>query len=382
MNRRLEITIAIAAVLAVQHGGCSGCNADENPGADGSPDAPEVTEDTSWEVSDVPDDQVCAEQELSVFRKETKIMLLLDQSSSMMGAKWDQATDALTALLENPLFATYYFGLDAFPDGYPGFWAACADATMLNPFPCMHCPEDECGTLAPPQVQVMIHGSSAPLIIDHMNDPDYPQVCTFTPLVNQMAYYDTGPGETEAPEIYDPGSNNYLIVISDGEDEGCYDGSPSSALADHTSSILDEHGIKSIAIGFGSTSGSMSSELNAIASNGGTPYTTFLEAEDGGALEAALVDIASTVATCVYVLDDPGEGADETNVNFYVNDGSGGDPVVIPRDEGCTEDSGAGWDWVGDDYTTVVFCGDYCASILDGTIGDITATFGCPTILI
>ena len=320
-------------------------------------------------IPDYETDNVCGEMNFNLHHEIVRIMLLLDQSSSMTGSPWSGATSAVSTLLANPMFEDMYFGLDAFPDGYPGAWGDCGAI-------CLRCPEDECGTNFPPQVPVAIRYLSAPDINAHMSDPAYPQFCTFTPLVNQMAYYDSGPGPSEAPEIYGDDGDNYLLVISDGEDEGCFDGDPVSALTTHTRNILATHGIKSFAIGFGSTSGTLASELNAIASNGGTSFTTFLHAEDGAALAAALESIASSVITCDYVLDDPGPSADPDQVNFYL------DGTVVPMDEGCTETSGAGWHWLDAEHTTVEFCGDYCTQIRGGTIGVITATFGCPTILI
>lgn len=357
----------------------AGCGADNQPNWDGSGDVP--SGDTAGDSTDSPsdiiterdgldwtDEEVCAEAEFSISRETVRLMLLLDQSSSMMGSKWSQATDALEALLVNPAFYDMHFGLDAFPDGYPGFWSDCGTL-------CLRCPDDECGTLAPPQVAVAPQYISATPIINHMNDSSYPQFCTFTPLVDAMEYYDTGPGATDAPEMYLDDGDNYLVVISDGEDEGCFSGDPTSALATHTTNIHDDHGIKSFAIGFGSTSGTMAAELNAIASNGGTAFTTFLPAEDGAALEAALDSIASTVITCTYTLDDPGPSADPTKVNFYI------DGVVVPMDEDCTEDSGSGWHWI-EEYTVVEFCGDICDAIKSGEFETISATWGCPTILI
>jgi len=315
------------------------------------------------------DDRVCDEQDFRVHHELVRLMLLLDQSSSMTGSKWTQATDALRALLQNDAFYDMHFGLDAFPDGFPGFWSDCGTL-------CLRCRDDECGTLAQPQVALAPQYVTAPSIIAHMEDPDYPQFCTFTPLVNQMAYYDTGPGPAGAPELYMDDGANYIVVISDGEDEGCFDGSPATALGEHTRSILETHDIRSFAIGFGSTSGEMAAELNAIASNGGTDHTTFLHAEDGDALAAALESIASTIITCTYVLDDVSPAADPDNVNFYL------DGVVVPMDEGCTEDSGSGWHWLDDEHTSVEFCGDRCTAIKEGEVGSISATWGCPTIII
>jgi len=166
-------------------------------------------------------------------------------------------------------------------------------------------------------------------------------------------------------------------VVSDGEDANCFEGDAVSALASHVESIRTTHNIRSFAIGItGTTTGILADELNAIASHGGTAFTTFLPADDEAALTTALDSIASSVITCTYVLDDPRPGADPNLVNFYL------DGEAVHRDPDCTEDAGAGWDWVDPEHTTVRFCGDYCARIRTGTIGVISATFGCETILI
>jgi hypothetical protein len=210
-----------------------------------------------------------------------------------------------------------------------------------------------------------------------MDDSSYPQFCGFTPLVNQLEYSDSGPGPTDAPEMYSTEGDSYLVVVSDGQDEGCFSGDPVAALAEHTRNILADHGIRSFAIGITDvTVGELADELNAIASSGGTAFTSFLPADDGPALAAALESIASSVITCVYVLDALDPTADPELVNFYLPDGS-----VIPMDEDCTETTGAGWHWTDATHTAVEFCGDYCTRIKSGEITGITATFGCSTIV-
>ena len=77
------------------------------------------------DLVDFVDDRVCDEQDFRVHHELVRVMLLLDQSSSMQGSKWAQATDALTELLQNDAFYDMHFGLDAFPDGFPGFWSDC-----------------------------------------------------------------------------------------------------------------------------------------------------------------------------------------------------------------------------------------------------------------
>jgi hypothetical protein len=334
--------------------------------ADADADAPAEVRDFGEAV----DGPVCDEQDFEFHHEIVRIMILLDQSSSMIGSSWTAVTTALETLLDDSAFIDMYFGLDAFPDGYPGGWADCGAL-------CLRCMNDSCGILFPPQVPVDICYRSRDAIIDHMNDPAFPPVCSNTPLVNQLEYYDTGDGPTTAPEMYDAEGSNYLLVVSDGEDANCYTGDAVAALAAHAESLRTTRDIRSFAIGItGTTTGTMADQLNAIASHGGTAFTTFLRADDEAGIADAFRSIASSVITCTYVLDAPEPTADPELVNFYL------DGTVVPQDPGCTEDSGAGWDWTDAGHTTIHFCGDYCTQVRSGSIGTITATFGCSTILI
>ena len=162
----MMVRISLSILLVVTLSGC-GCNEDDSPFWDGitdtqvDPSTDMLTDhpvDTVYETPPVPDvttDDICDEQDFDIHHEIVRLMLLLDQSSSMNGSPWNEATAALTALLENPAFHDMYFGLDAFPDGYPGAWSACADATWANPFPCMRCTEDSCGTAFEPQVPLL-----------------------------------------------------------------------------------------------------------------------------------------------------------------------------------------------------------------------------------
>lgn len=347
------------------------CTADGDlPRWDGSADVePGDGTDT---MADPGSDGVCDEDEFEIHKQIVRVMLLLDQSSSMFqDTRWEDATSALQALLVNPSFADMHFGLDAFPDGHPGHWWNCG-----RDVGCYACPEDMCGTLDPPQVPLAVQSVSATSIIAHMHDDTYPAFCGNTPLVNQLEYYATGPGPVDAPELYIEDGDSYLVVISDGQDEGCFDGDPVDALTALAGQLVTERDIRSIAIGFGDTSGAMADQLNAIAASGGTSFDTFLAAEDGAALEAALGDIAGVVNTCRYVIDDVDPSASPELVNFYI------DGEVVPMDPGCSEDTGMGWHWYDDAHTTVEFCGDLCDRIKRGEISCISATFGCSTYII
>ena len=355
-------------------------DADMDAGADTDSDtAPDAEEDIALDEEDAPDpggdasedtvDDVCVGEPLAINPRRVRFMLLLDQSFSMFGEPWEQARNALESLVTNIFFRSFHYGLDAFPDGYPGDWADC-DLLCMAPA----CDDDRCGTLFPPQVPVNRSFVSGPAILEHMYNARYPQLCTSTPLVSQLAYYDTGPGPTDAPEMYEAQDSNFLVVISDGEDDGCFEGDAVEALAQHTQNILETHGIRTFAVGFGTTTGVMADQLNAIASNGGTDFDTFLDAEDEEGLTEALDSIASSATSCRIRFDSPGMISDPGMVNIYF------DGVAVPHDPDCEDGSGDGWNWSGDDYRRVELCGDYCDSIMADEVESITSDYGCPTV--
>ncbi len=365
MPDRLALLAVAMLTVALVRCGSEGSPVWDGYSDTGPGDGPEVT----WDPGG---DGICDDDQVDIHKQIVRVMILLDQSGSMFqDGRWEGATSALTALLVDPEFSEMYFGLDAFPDGNPGHWWNCG-----RDVGCYSCPDDMCGTLDPPQVALALQPASAPFILAHMGDDLYPAFCGYTPLVNQFEYYATGPGRTVVPDLYADDGDGYLVVISDGQDEGCFDGDPVSALTSTVQGLVTEQGIRSIAIGFGDITGGMAEELDAIASSGGTPFDTFLPAEDGPALQAALLSIAGVVNTCRYVLDEVAPSASPELVNFYV------DGEIVPMDPSCSETVGDGWHWFDDAHTTVEFCGDLCARIKAGDVDAIGATFGCSTFII
>ncbi len=108
MNARQVVTILMAMSL-----NACGCN-DDNPAWDGFLDTGldptgeyDLPLDTMHEPPPVPDatgDNICDEQDIDIHHELVRLMLILDQSSSMHGTPWNDATTALEALLVNPAF--------------------------------------------------------------------------------------------------------------------------------------------------------------------------------------------------------------------------------------------------------------------------------------
>jgi len=171
-----------------------------------------------------------------------------------------------------------------------------------------------------------------------------------------------------APSLLSDDTSDYILLIADGEDS-CT--SPTSAQIAATTSELVALGIRVMVIGFNVN---MSSEqLDAIAANGGTTFTTYLNASDEASLFIALNTMGATIAQCVYSISEPNASANPELVNFYF------DGTVVPNDEDCSSDEG--WRWANGEHTQVEFCSDSCALITGGDVDDITAVFGCDTVV-
>jgi len=325
-------------------------DADADGDADGDADSDSDGDDT---------DTVCDEQSFNVEYEPTRLMILLDNSGSMdsggifTDSKWDMAKAALTTLLDAWADSgQIVFGFDVFPDfECSGF---CCDVS--------HPVVADCGDYTEAALSTMIAGFDPP-----PGEFDTP-LCDGMDRFNDPLY---------APSFSEADGPRYLVVVSDGNEE-CNGGgytemcgsSPSYTGAVSVVTDLLDNGIKTIVIGFGS--GADPTQLNVIASNGGTAYDTYVDADDGPELQAMFEEIAAAVVSCTFAVDEPAATADPDNVNFFF------DEEVIPWDPDC--EAGVGWTWTDDTHTEVLFCDEACAQLQAGDIDDVSAVFGCPSI--
>jgi hypothetical protein len=345
-------------------------------------------------------DDVCDSQEFEISMEPVRVMLLLDESSSMREAiawlpgrsHWEEATDGMTHLLDDPRNRDFYFGLDAFPDGTIEYFEGCWDPCCADPL-CMMTHMVRCMSLATrcnrscavdlaPIVPMDRAVISGPAMTEYMGYEFLPGAFTSTPLVDQMRYYLEDRSSTPGMgDFYAADDQSYLVVVSDGDDT-CEGDTEDPSRVD---GIVDELGrvarelvsrwhIRSFAIGFGDTSGDMARELNAIAENGGTAFTSFFPVGEAGAIQAAFDAISSSIVSCIYDIDEPDAAADPDEVNFYF------DGEVVGYDPACAD----GWRWTDastPEHPQVEFCGAACTRLSDGEVSEIEARFGCATIV-
>ncbi|MCP4675488.1 MAG: VWA domain-containing protein [Deltaproteobacteria bacterium] len=369
MNDRIcspEVILTVAFTVFVL--GCSAGNdrnvgeGDANSDADADTDTDTDTDSDSDSDADTDSDadsdsdSDCYEVDFAIEIVPTRVMLLTDISDSMTQkaggeVKWNQARDALVTVLGNWIDNEgIEFGIDFFPNHIV----------------------DGCATNE--EVFVDITPLSAAEIIDYLDDTTSNICGGATPLCAAMENFNRDKFPDYAPVFTGPDANRYLVVISDGVDMcGNNAGGHESCMefdweTNNTDALL-QNGIKTYTIGL--YGGGMS--LDAISAAGGTSFSEHIEANDQATLQSELDSIAQKALSCTFELG-PDVEVNYDEVNVYV------DGTVVGFDEDC--ENGTGWDWVDDEKTQIRFCDALCEDLQDDESETVSATFGCPTVVV
>ncbi len=307
------------------------------------------------------DTEICDEWDVEIVHKQARLLILQDVSGSMEmddegnvippPNKWSMAKEAISAMLDE-FQDDVEFAADTFPNPGVDAFDNCnvSDPVMTDALP-------DNGDTINSAFEAITPDGSTPLYLAMKNflTPDY------------------------APLFTDDTYESYLLVVSDGQDTcGTQDGGGGFVmpedLTEVTTQLLNEQGIMSFVIGFGS--GADPDQLNAIAAAGGTEFTEFIPADDQQSLEEALETLIISIVACVYQMEEPdGYMVDPDKVNLYFND----DDTPIPYDEDCA--AGEGWQWVDFDQFIFEFCEDACEDLQEG-VEKIRAEFGCDQVVV
>lgn len=336
--------------------GDTASDVDTAAGGDGDADT-DADADTAVTLSTDSDPAVCESQGLDIIPKPGRMMLLLDMSSSMLDGdppKLDQATAALSGMLLQFEGRGIEFGLDLFPDG------------SLDPAGTLRCGVNN-------DVLIDCAMNNEQVVITELEQS---HITGATPLYCAMQNF-TDP--TYAPIYRSVDGNNILVVVTDGMDNCFTDCQENTQLAANgafgtlAASLCADHGIKTVAVGFGSDVNP--GQLNAVAKSGCTEFTEYLQVADQDELQNALELLAGLALRCTFAIGTiDNERVDPTLVNVYF------DNTIVPYDEGCA--TGAGWTWTGSLHNEIEFCKDACALLHSGDVTSVTAKFGCKTVSI
>lgn len=329
-EQRLLLAAAACALLAAPAPGCWMMMEIWTP-----EDGPDSETGTETETGTGTDTE-CDESAIPVYNDPAHVLILLDHSSSMEGTNWNVARAAINDLVSTFADGSVWFGLDTLPDPDGAYCGVSAPVAV------------DCG----PGTEGAISDALAGL-----------STCVSTPLYAALEQL-TGP--EYAPGCLETDEARYVLLVADGEDS-C--SSPTAGEFAALTAELVEAGVRVIVVGFNVNMDS--AQLEAIASNGGAGFDTYLNASDGPSLEAALDEVADAIGSCFFTLGSAAALAEPGLVNLY----AGGD--VVPLDEDCS--SGWGWRWVDPEEGRIEFCADACALVEELGADGLAATFGCET---
>ena len=336
--------------------------------ADGDETLPDTPVDGDWTVPEIPDTpgEVCGELDWEIARVIPDMLIVLDRSNSMFDdGFWNPVREAIYTVT-GAMDYSVWFGLMIFPN--------IVDSPVCSGY------DNQCEPGHAPLVEI---GEGRSIEIRDNLGPML--TCGGTPIAvtlqNARAYLDTlADSHPRFILLATDGAPNCNDALAGGSCRctnplgGCVL-NPGNCLDDvRTNEVLTDlagSGVQVFVLGIGTSE--WTDVLNTMAASGGTGSAFF--AEDPDSIRATFEEIAGAVATCEFDIEAPDPTADPTLVNFYF------DGVAVPGDtaDGTCDN---GWGWMNPDHTRMQFCGTYCDQIMTGSVGAVTATWGCPTILI
>lgn len=319
----------------------SDADADGDGDADADGDADEVV------------GPICSEQNFQIDYKPVKLMIALDMSGSMVTpeSKYFAARESIQTVIDD-FDERFLFGFDSYPDTFT---------------------DESCTVDGPVWFDCEV-GNETPII--NWLETHMPVSGSGDPLLRELDKFLSSPSYAPNFTSDASGEDAYLLILADGDDccgpSGTYNCAASwvDELAEKTRE-LSATGIKTVVVGY--TRNADPDALDAVARNGGSPFSSYVPALDQAALTNALKTIAGTIASCDFDIAEPDPSSDPGKVNFYFDDN------VVPFNDGCA--TGIGWTWGNDDHTTVHFCAQSCAQLNEGDVENISAKFGCPSVV-
>ncbi|MGA7742478.1 MAG: vWA domain-containing protein [Polyangia bacterium] len=166
------------------------------------------------------------------------------------------------------------------------------------------------------------------------------------------------------------GRSHFILLATDGQpncDPGTTSTVSDASVADAAGAIATAYsaGIKTYVIGIGPSAGN----LTSFAAAGGT--TDFFPATSPDQLTAALSNIATAVASCVFNLGKV--PPDPTNVVVEFN---GDSNLRAPYDPTQTN----GWNYTSSADTSIQLYGSWCTDVTNGTYKSAEVLMGCGTV--
>jgi uncharacterized protein YegL len=296
------------------------------------------------------------------------MFVLLDQSGSMNGSRWEQVTGAIQTFVQSPASAGIGIGIQYFPiDGNVqcisnGNPPGCT--CLLNM--CFYTGSTTCDVedYATPDVAIQPLPGAAEAIIDslaaHSPGGGTP---TLPALQGAMQYVKT---HAEA----DPSREVIIVLVTDGQPNDC--NSTVTNVADVAAAgFAEAPSIRTYVVGIGSVD-----NLNTIAEAGGTGEAFII---DDATADQGLLDVLNTIrGGCSFKLPTPPDGSSidpaRVDVTFTPD---GGAPQVLPRVTSADGCDAGGWYYEDPSQPAdIVVCPEVC-SFLVSTPGSLEIVVRC-----
>jgi hypothetical protein len=305
------------------------------------------------------------------------MFVMFDRSSSMSEraggrnspSRWELTSAALDAFFASTDAAGLNLALRFFPHDMPA--AGCnqdgCDAAACG------MPLVELGTLTPEKAPADAH-EQALIAATAASAPGMAGAGTpiFAALGGALKW-------ASAQHQKTPGENTVVVLVTDGEANGC--GNEIGPIAKLASDALAADGTRTYAIGL---TGSLEADMDAIAMAGGTTKGIFVA--DGANTQQELLDalgaIRGAILVCDFPMPTPKPGVEVEpafiNVNFTPSSGTKSTLGQVSGEASCANSQG----WYYDDPTNpgrIILCPSTCEVVTADPMASLEILLGCPT---
>jgi len=312
----------------------------------------------------------CGTGEAEAELTPVNMMVMFDRSGSMLDDnKWPNATAALSSFFQNPASADLGVALRFFP----------------HDLPAVGCTDDDCNVTACEQPLVDIATLTADAAPTDAHEGalltaitnSAPGMGGGTPLFVAL---DGALRWATAHQAATPGEKTVVILVTDGEPNGCDE--DINNIAGLAATAFGATGLPTYAIGL---EGSLEAQMNQIAAAGGTTDGIFIgnSANAEQELLDALNAIRGQTLSCDFPMPTPTDATMEVdptkiNVTFTPSTGSAATFKQVPAATDC----GASSAWYYDDPTAptrIFLCPTACDTVRDDPNPQIKILIGCGT---
>ncbi|HNS96454.1 MAG TPA: vWA domain-containing protein [Polyangiaceae bacterium] len=338
---------------------------------------------TSSNDGPLPEGDVCVGTKSNAQPTPLNVMVMLDQSSSMKGARWTSVVNAIKSFTQAPEAAGIRIALNYFALTAPCNTNADCKSVLGSCGSTKFCTfDDYCDASAyeTPEVEFAELPGAAGAIAASL-DAHAPLFNTPTPPALLGAI-----NHAKAWAIAHPSETVVVVLATDGEPDSvtCKIGSGdvSKVVAIAQGGLQATPSIPTYVIGVGNHL----SSLNSVAEAGGTTKAYIVDGGGGNATQKQFLDamnaIRGSALPCSYVIPDPPSGTlDYGKVNVLYTSANGTTSTIgqVPSAADCDASGG----WYYDDPVhpnVIVVCPATCELFHTGSAGSVEIQLGCKTV--